>query len=185
MSLRLAGAPALAEIAPGGEREAGVPRRFAFPAADSAWPRFSGGQRRKTHVGRTSGWPGTWFPYIGICGDNRCGIDRTRTMPLNAALRAELLELVPYGLLATRPWLMERGIARHAVDNLVKSGQLIPLRAGVYVRPGSRLVWQGIVCSLQRMGGGNARLPELAEADASLFLQEVAGQTALSGRLRH
>ena len=106
-------------------------------------------------------------------------------MPLNAALRTELLELVPYGLLATRPWLMERGIARHAVDNLVKSGQLIPLRAGVYVRPGSRLVWQGIVCSLQRMGGGNARLPELAEADASLFLQEVAGQTALSGRLRH
>ncbi len=75
-------------------------------------------------------------------------------MPLNVALRTELLELVPYGLLATRPWLMERGIARHAVDNLVKSGQLMPLRAGVYIRPGSRLVWQGIVCSLQRMGSG-------------------------------
>ena len=74
-------------------------------------------------------------------------------MPLNAALRAELLDLVPYGLLATRSWLMEHGIARHAVDNLVKSGQLIPLRPGVYIRPGSRLVWQGIVCSLQRMGG--------------------------------
>ena len=72
-------------------------------------------------------------------------------MPLNAALRTEPLELVPYGLLATRPWLMERGIALHAVDNLVKSGQLIPLRLSVYVRPGSRLVWQGIVCSLQRM----------------------------------
>ena len=72
-------------------------------------------------------------------------------MPLNAALRTEPLELVPYDLLATRPWLMERGIARHAVDNLVKSGQLIPLRPSVYVRPGSRLVWQGIVCSLQRM----------------------------------
>ena len=74
-------------------------------------------------------------------------------MPLNAALRAELLDLVPYGLLATRPWLMERGVGRHAVDNLVKSGQLIPLRPGVYIRPGSQLVWQGIVCSLQRLGG--------------------------------
>ena len=72
-------------------------------------------------------------------------------MPLNAALRTKPLELVPYDLLATRPWLMERGIARHAVHNLVKSGQLIPLRLSVYVRPGSRFVWQGIVCSLQRM----------------------------------
>ena len=74
-------------------------------------------------------------------------------MPLNAALRAELPELVPNGLLVTRSWLMEQGLARHAVDNLVKSGQLLPLRPGVYIRPGSRLVWQGVVCSLQRMGG--------------------------------
>ena len=74
-------------------------------------------------------------------------------MPLNAALRAELPELVPNGLLVTRSWLMEQGLARHAVDNLVKSGQLLPLRPGVYIRPGSRLVWQGVVGSLQRMGG--------------------------------
>ena len=74
-------------------------------------------------------------------------------MPLNAALRAELPELVPNGLLVTRSWLMEQGVARHAVDNLVKSGQILPLRPGVYIRPGSRLVWQGIVGSLQRMGG--------------------------------
>lgn len=74
-------------------------------------------------------------------------------MPLNAALRVELIELVPNGLLATRSWLMERGVVRHAIDNLVKSEQLLSLRPGVYVRPGSRLVWQGVVCSLQRMGG--------------------------------
>ncbi len=74
-------------------------------------------------------------------------------MPLNAVLRAELLDLVPNGLLVTRSWLMERGIARHAIDNLVKSRQLLSLRPGVYIRPGNRLVWQGAVCSLQRMGG--------------------------------
>lgn len=73
-------------------------------------------------------------------------------MPLNAALRAELPELVPNGLLVTRSWLMEQGLARHAVDNLIKSGQLLPLRPGVYIRPGTRLVWQGVVGSLQRMG---------------------------------
>ena len=74
-------------------------------------------------------------------------------MPLNSVLRAELIERVPNGLLVIRSWLMDRGIARHAIDNLVKSGQLLPLRPGVYIRPGSRLVWQGVVCSLQRMGG--------------------------------
>ena len=74
-------------------------------------------------------------------------------MPLNTALRAELVELAPNGLLVTRSWLMERGIARHAIDNLVKSEQLLPLRPGVYVRPGSRLVRQGVVGSVQRMDG--------------------------------
>ncbi len=74
-------------------------------------------------------------------------------MPLNATLRAELPGLVPNGLLVSRSWLMEQGLARHAVDNLVKSGQLLTLRPGVYMRPGSWLVWQGVVCSLQRMGG--------------------------------
>ena len=74
-------------------------------------------------------------------------------MPLNATLRAELPDLVPNGLLVSRSWLMEQGLLRHAVDNLVKSGQLLPLRPGVYIRAGSRLVWQGVVCSLQRMGG--------------------------------
>ena len=77
-------------------------------------------------------------------------------MALSTVLRAELLELAPNGLLVTRSWLMERGVARHAIDNLVKSGQLLSLRPGVYVRPGSRLVWQGVVDSLQRMGSDAA-----------------------------
>ncbi len=74
-------------------------------------------------------------------------------MPLNVALRVELLDLVPKGLRVTRSWLMARGIARHATDNLVRSRQLLSLRPGVYTRPGSQLVWQGVVCSIQRMDG--------------------------------
>lgn len=73
-------------------------------------------------------------------------------MPLNAALRAKLPKLVPNDLLVTRSWLMEQGIVRHAIDNLVKSEQLLPIRPGVYMRPGGRLVWEGVVRSLQRMG---------------------------------
>ena len=74
-------------------------------------------------------------------------------MPLNSALRADLFDLVPNGQLATRSCLTERGIARHSIDNLVKARQLLSLRPGVYVRPGSRLVWQGVASSLQRMDG--------------------------------
>jgi hypothetical protein len=73
-------------------------------------------------------------------------------MPLNATIRFELAKLAPYGFLATRAWLTEQGLERHSIDNLVKSRQLVPLQPGVYKRPETTLKWQGVVCSLQRMG---------------------------------
>ena len=90
-------------------------------------------------------------------------------MPLDASRRAELLDLVPYGLVATRKWLLRAGMSRSAIDNQVKSGQLLSLHPGVYVRPGTRLVWQGVVCSLERMGadlvvGGATALEEQGRA---------------------
>ena len=42
MSLRLAGAPEIAEIDPGGAREPDTPRRFSFPADDNALSRDAG-----------------------------------------------------------------------------------------------------------------------------------------------
>lgn len=65
--------------------------------------------------------------------------------------RAKLLDLLPYGLVATKKWLMAQGLPLHNIDNLVKSGQLVSLYAGVYKRPDTHLTWQGLVCSLQRM----------------------------------
>lgn len=73
-------------------------------------------------------------------------------MPLNAQLREELVDLVPHGLVVTRSWLTEQDISPHAIDNLVKSGQLLSLTSGVYTRPGTVPTWQGLVCALQRMG---------------------------------
>lgn len=90
-------------------------------------------------------------------------------MPLNTERRAELLDLVPYGLVATREWLLRAGMTRSALDNQIKSRQLLSLRPGIYVRPGTRLVWQGVVCSLERMGsdlvvGGATALEEQGRA---------------------
>ena len=70
----------------------------------------------------------------------------------SSKLRSKLAELVPARRLATRAWLLSHGIAHHTVDNLVKRGQLVVLRPGVYANPGPPLSWQGVVSSLQRMG---------------------------------
>ena len=61
MGLRLAGAPALAEIEPAGAREADVPRRFAFPAAagalarDPGWTAALDGLRERRRRGESLG----------------------------------------------------------------------------------------------------------------------------------
>lgn len=60
--------------------------------------------------------------------------------------------LVPYGLLATRKWLKKQGLQRHTLDNWLKSEQLESIAQGVYTQPDTKLTWEGIVCSLQRMG---------------------------------
>lgn len=73
-------------------------------------------------------------------------------MPAQTVSHSELAALVPYGFVVTRSWLLGRGVGRHTVDNLLKSGRLVSLQRGVYARPESRLVWQGVVSSLQRMG---------------------------------
>ena len=73
-------------------------------------------------------------------------------MPLNPDTRTEAMKLVPYGQLATKKWLIGRGLERHSIDNLVKSGQLKPVSRGVFTRSDSPLKWQGVVSSLQRMG---------------------------------
>lgn len=62
-----------------------------------------------------------------------------------------LQKLVPSGLVATKSWLEVQGLNPHFIDNAVKSGTLISLTPGVYVRDPAPLLWKGIITSLQRM----------------------------------
>lgn len=73
-------------------------------------------------------------------------------MPAVSETRSELATLIPHGYLATRHWLLARGVSNHGLDNLIKSGQLVAPVSGVYRRSETELSWQGVVCSLQRMG---------------------------------
>jgi hypothetical protein len=74
-----------------------------------------------------------------------------KQMPTNADRRQLLLTLVPEGFPVTKQWLARQSpeLDRHAIDNLLKSKQLMALAPGVYMRPGTRLTWQGVVSSLQ------------------------------------
>ncbi len=63
-----------------------------------------------------------------------------------------LMDLLPHGYVATRSWLHSSGVGSHRIDNLVKSEQIVAVAAGVYRSPETRVTWEGVVASLQRMG---------------------------------
>jgi hypothetical protein len=63
----------------------------------------------------------------------------------------QLDRLLPYGLVATRQWLLAQAVSPHALDNALKSQRLRAQGVGVYARADTPLSWQAVVCSLQRM----------------------------------
>lgn len=95
-------------------------------------------------------------------------------------MQDNLQKLVPFGLLVTRKWLQSRGLKRHRIDNLVKSGQVKALVSGVYARSETDLQWQGVVSSLQRMG-----FDLVVGGLSSLELQGLAHFLPFGGRKIH
>ncbi len=65
--------------------------------------------------------------------------------------KAELEKLLPFGMVATKQWLTNKGISRHFLDNGVKSGSIISITPGLYCRAGIPVTWEGVVTSLQIM----------------------------------
>jgi hypothetical protein len=70
------------------------------------------------------------------------------------AATGQLDRLLPYGLLATRRWLLAHGMSRHQFDNAVKSGKLDAPARGVVARRGVPVSWQGLAASLHRIMAG-------------------------------
>ena len=61
----------------------------------------------------------------------------------------KLQAVLPEALIADMPWLSVQGYSGSLVGKYVSSGWLKRLAHGVYMRPGSRLQWEGLVVSLQ------------------------------------
>ena len=64
----------------------------------------------------------------------------------------DIAELIHFGHVATRQWLLAQGVLAHRLDHLLKTDRLIALAPGVYRRWDTELKWQGVVSSLQIMG---------------------------------
>ncbi len=70
---------------------------------------------------------------------------------LNTEARAQLQQVLPLDMVATKSWLEDQGLNLHFIDNAVRSKTLLPLASGVYVRQDARLSWKSLTASLQRM----------------------------------
>lgn len=63
----------------------------------------------------------------------------------------ENIDLLPYGQLATRQWLLAQGVKVYQIDNALKTKKLESLARGVVARPGVPVEWQGVMASLYRL----------------------------------
>jgi len=84
---------------------------------------------------------------------------------------ANLSRLLPYGQLASRYHLMEKGLSSHTLDNYLKSGKLEKVVPGFYKHPESRLSWKGVVASLPELVNGPVAIGGLTSLELQGFAQ--------------
>lgn len=85
-----------------------------------------------------------------------------------------LLQLVPFGMIATRKWLLSNAISLHRIDNALKSHKLLALTTGVYARAEMPVTWEGVVCSLQKMSTQKPHLGGLSALELLGYAQYVS-----------
>lgn len=59
--------------------------------------------------------------------------------------------MLPEGVAAPSSWLEAKGFPRQLVRRYVLSGRLKPLGHGVYAKPSSPVLWEGVLLGLQRL----------------------------------
>lgn len=102
------------------------------------------------------------------------------------AYKQSLKELLPYGMVATKKWLAAQGLSRHALDNGVKTGTLLPMATGVYSQYSRAVGWAGVVASLQLMEKGkDSEVPPILVGGLSaLSLSGISQYLSLSDKRR-
>lgn len=78
-------------------------------------------------------------------------VSHSQQKAVKESYKQSLKTLLPYGMLATKKWLVEQGLSTHALDNAVKTDTLLLLARGVYSQYSRAVTWEGVVASMQRM----------------------------------
>jgi hypothetical protein len=91
------------------------------------------------------------------------------------SLTEQLNALLPYGMMATKRWLLARGMRLYSVDNALRSNKLTALAVGVYARAGLPVNWQGIAGSVQRMADQPVLVGGLSALELSGFGHYLSG----------
>lgn len=99
-------------------------------------------------------------------------------MPINTVRRKEVFRLVPEGAIVTRSWLQSHDLSTHAIDNLLKSKQLVTLKNGVYKREGSIVDWGDVVYFLQKNYGSDLTIGGIS----ALELQKLSHYLSFSDK---
>lgn len=85
--------------------------------------------------------------------------------------------LLPFGMIASKQWLLSKGLNLHSIDNALKSKKLMKHTTGVYSRTGVMVTWQGVVCSLQRMSEQVVHVGGLSALDLLGFSHYLSDKT--------
>ena len=85
-----------------------------------------------------------------------------------------LQQLVPFGMITVKKWLLSQGVGLHRVDNALKSSKLMSLARGVYAREGMPVSWEGVVSSLQQMSEQAIQVGGLSALELLGFSQYVS-----------
>lgn len=107
---------------------------------------------------------------------------KTQHNSLKTTYKQALKVLLPYGMLVTKKWLVEKGLTLHAIDNAVKTDTLLLLSSGVYCQYSRSISWQGVVASMQYMNMRNeSKLPpEIVGGLSALAISGLSQYVLLS-----
>jgi hypothetical protein len=81
----------------------------------------------------------------------------------------QLNKLLPYGMIATKKWLLSQGMALHTLDNALKSKKIQALTSGVYARVGIPVSWWDLIYSLQQTSEQNIHVGGLTAIELQGF----------------
>ena len=89
--------------------------------------------------------------------------------------KSQLKDLLPYGMVATRKWLLSQGVNGHLLDNALKSEKIQLLATGVYARIDAPISGRIAYYSLQKMSEQDITVGGITAVELKGFAHYLSG----------